>query len=916
MASWRRHLLAEALTLLGAVVLIAAAIVWRLSQGPIDLSFLNAQIEQQLSAIAPGIAAHIERTEIAWLHHLPEIRVLGAEIRRDGAVLLSLPQLGIRPSLRALVRANFAVERVSIAGVQLSLSRGPDGKILLGTANRPAQAPVDLSAFLPAPSSDGDARYFKRIRVRNSALRFEDPGSATHWTAEGIHVELQREAGGFEGVLDARVKLESPKATAIHGFEMPLSVSARLKAGEDGSFGDIGFHARASDGKLVPAGDPGPALPIRSLSVDGLFSKDTGRVELDELGLSIGGAEVDATASLSPADFSHGVELWGELKSLSIAELKRLWPHGAAVGAREWIDANIHDGGVPSGSFVIRLPSPGAAPGPLPVDAVDVRFEFAGLSVSYYGELDPARGVRGSGTLSAEKFEGHVAQAQVGGLEMQSGRVAIDWGGRVARLDVAADVAGPSAAALAIVDRPPLRIAEKIGIASEGLGGSSKSHVEVMLPLKAEIASEDVHVQVDSTLTDASLADLLPGLGFGAGTLAVQVRDGNVDVEGDTTFTGLPGSPAPAHAKVSFRPGETRSQNRLQIDVAGPDLFTNASATLTDGALTKLTMTDLRLAGSEISGVLTTEGGSHHVSIQGKILDLARLVETRQPRGPLSEMPTAYEADFNFDRVLARLGLEVTGVTGHLSGAGGRVRTMRASGEVVGGGPVQVEFGPHNDKDRLRIRSEHAGPLLKTLGLFERTEGGRITMIADMGEGRFGENFEGRVYVRDFKVKDAPVLAKILSLGSLNGIANVLNGEGLEFSRARLPFRWSGTRLEFSDALAVGAIGITAAGKLDRTTGLLDIRGRVIPAYTLNSALGKVPFIGTYLVGGKGEGVFGIDYSAKGSLEKPEISVNPLSALAPGALRKMFIDPFKSEEADTSASVPPPAATEEGEPAP
>src|SRR5262249_10546009 len=153
------------------------------------------------------------------------------------------------------------------------------------------------------------------------------------------------------------------------------------------------------------------------------------------------------------------------------------------------------------------------------------------------------------------------------------------------------------------------------------------------------------------------------GLGFTAGTLAVQVRDRNVDVEGDTTFTGLPGSPAPAHAKVSFKPGETRSQNRLQIDVAGPDLFTNAGAILTDGALAKLTMAELRLAGSEISGVLTTEGGNHHVSIQGKTLDLARFLETRQPNGPLTEIPTTYEADFNFDRVVGRFGVEVTGVT-------------------------------------------------------------------------------------------------------------------------------------------------------------------------------------------------------------------------------------------------------------
>jgi hypothetical protein len=64
-----------------------------------------------------------------------------------------------------------------------------------------------------------------------------------------------------------------------------------------------------------------------------------------------------------------------------------------------------------------------------------------------------------------------------------------------------------------------------------------------------------------------------------------------------------------------------------------------------------------------------------------------------------------------------------------------------------------------------------------------------------------------------------------------------------------------------------------------------------------------VPFIGEYLVGGKDEGIFGIDYRAKGSLDNPDVSVNPLSALAPGALRKMFIDPFKSDP-DSSAAAP------------
>jgi len=42
------------------------------------------------------------------------------------------------------------------------------------------------------------------------------------------------------------------------------------------------------------------------------------------------------------------------------------------------------------------------------------------------------------------------------------------------------------------------------------------------------------------------------------------------------------------------------------------------------------------------------------------------------------------------------------------------------------------------------------------------------------------------------------------------------------------------------------------------------------------------------LVSKKGEGVFGVTYSATGSAELPKIDVNPLSVLTPGILRRIF----------------------------
>ena len=146
--------------------------------------------------------------------------------------------------------------------------------------------------------------------------------------------------------------------------------------------------------------------------------------------------------------------------------------------------------------------------------------------------------------------------------------------------------------------------------------------------------------------------------------------------------------------------------------------------------------------------------------------------------------------------------------------------------------------------------------------------------------------------LRDFKVVRAPVLAKILGIGSLGGIAALVQREGMPVTEARLPFAWDGGRLTLHDVRAIGAVGLTADGTIDRTSGTCDLRGNVIPAYTLNSALGKVPLLGRLFVGGKGEGVFGIDYRVSGAIADPTVRVNPLTSVAPTVLRQWFVDPF------------------------
>jgi hypothetical protein len=59
----------------------------------------------------------------------------------------------------------------------------------------------------------------------------------------------------------------------------------------------------------------------------------------------------------------------------------------------------------------------------------------------------------------------------------------------------------------------------------------------------------------------------------------------------------------------------------------------------------------------------------------------------------------------------------------------------------------------------------------------------------------------------------------------------------------------------------------------------------------LNGIIGHLPLVGWVLTGGEDQGLFAASFRLTGSNDDPTVTVNPLSALTPGLLRKMF-DPF------------------------
>jgi hypothetical protein len=136
--------------------------------------------------------------------------------------------------------------------------------------------------------------------------------------------------------------------------------------------------------------------------------------------------------------------------------------------------------------------------------------------------------------------------------------------------------------------------------------------------------------------------------------------------------------------------------------------------------------------------------------------------------------------------------------------------------------------------------------------------------------------------IDNFKIQEIPVLAKILTLASLQGIADLLTGEGIRFTDFEMKFSSKGKLMTIEELYAIGpAISILMDGYIE-SKKLISLRGTLVPATTVNRTISSIPLIGNILVGKKvGEGVFGVSFKIKGPPNDLETTVNPIKTLTP-----------------------------------
>ncbi|GJD49823.1 hypothetical protein OPKNFCMD_2557 [Methylobacterium crusticola] len=316
-----------------------------------------------------------------------------------------------------------------------------------------------------------------------------------------------------------------------------------------------------------------------------------------------------------------------------------------------------------------------------------------------------------------------------------------------------------------------------------------------------------------------------------------------------------------------------------------------------EGGLERADLTSLKLSpGDDIRAQVERSGGGYRVSAKGGVADARPFLRalTAPPRkGAKDGAARDIDADLSFAILTGFNDEALTNASLKLSLRGDDLRQARVQGRLRSAGvSLEVARAERGGPPVLTAETSDAGAALRFLDIYKRMQGGLLSLQTTMNDGPQS----GLVQVRSFALRNEPALNRIMAQGEpaaedRNALApeRRQDANDVGFDKLRAAFIRTGTRIAFQEAAISGpAMGFTLGGWIDTGRDRTDVSGTFVPLYGLNNVVSQVPIFGPLLGGGHNEGLFGINFRVAGPMSAPNISVNPLSAIAPGFLRKLF----------------------------
>ena len=433
---------------------------------------------------------------------------------------------------------------------------------------------------------------------------------------------------------------------------------------------------------------------------------------------------------------------------------------------------------------------------------------------------------------------------------------------------------------------------ESMKIVGDGTLLGAPTHVEVNRG-----AGDEGSATVTFALDAAGRAKR--GMNFSSwltGTLPVKLKAPlsrtNAEVEIDLTPAGID-NPVPGVSKPAGKPGkatfivkpapEGSSLSNVAIDLGASTMRGTAQAGA-DGAIQSATITQGRISpGDDFRAEVTNSPTLLKVSVRGAALDARPFVKSYFAGTQSGQAAKDLDLDINVASVVGANKQAINGLEMTAFRRGGDMRLGALRGRVGSGAVTATGSG-----GEMRLTTTDAGALVRFADLYARLEGGDLDLILRSR----GDASAGQATLTNFVLRDEPAFRQLVTAGrpraSEDGGA-AIDPSLVRFQRMTASFEHTPGRLKIQDAVIYNPyMGLTTQGLIDFEHNQIDVSGSFVPAYQVNTMLTKIPLVGVLLSGGQNDGVFGVSYRVHGAMSGPTLTVNPLSAIAPGILRRIL----------------------------
>ncbi len=325
------------------------------------------------------------------------------------------------------------------------------------------------------------------------------------------------------------------------------------------------------------------------------------------------------------------------------------------------------------------------------------------------------------------------------------------------------------------------------------------------------------------------------------------------------------------------------------LDVEAGSIAARASGTIAPQSV-HLDVERLAFGRTDVTGTLDiSPDGVYSITVQEGSIDMAPLGERDATAAILPRLKIAGTVNRLWttdDRLVRNLVIDA-------DFDANRFESLNAAGEIEGGSLVALQIWRVSEEERrFDFRTEDMGDTVRVFAGMDNIDGGELAVRGWFDESRTPSVTVGTVTADRFAVHDAPALAHLFAAASLPGLANILNNQGLVFDAALLPFRQEGERITVTDGRLYGqGIRILLDGDIHTDREQVSFAGTMVPTNPLNTMFEDIPLLGDIITGTEDDGgIFAFTFNVDGPADDPDVTVNPLSILAPGILRKLFTD--------------------------